>query len=73
MRRWSPAEFKFEEDVTQGNDAVLMWTMFLKHPRLNGGLVVSGSRFHAYSVPGEGAPTGTILMPVRCCCTSSFL
>lgn len=29
--------FKFEEDVTQGNDSVLMWTMFLKHPRLNGG------------------------------------
>ena len=30
-----------------------MWTMFLKHPRLNGGLVV-GSRFDAYSVPGQG-------------------
>ena len=33
--------FKFEEDVTQGNDSVLMWTMFLKHSRLNGGLVVT--------------------------------
>ncbi|MGZ9189187.1 MAG: nuclear transport factor 2 family protein [Nitrospira sp.] len=33
--------FKFEEDVTQGNDSVLMWTMFLKHPRLNGGVVVT--------------------------------
>jgi hypothetical protein len=33
--------FKFEEGVTQGNESVLMWTMFLKHPRLNGGLVVA--------------------------------
>ncbi|HRC43713.1 MAG TPA: nuclear transport factor 2 family protein [Nitrospira sp.] len=33
--------FKFEEGVTQGNESVLMWSMFLKHPRLNGGAVVT--------------------------------
>lgn len=33
--------FTFEEEVAQGNRAVLTWTMLLKHPRLNGGALVT--------------------------------
>ena len=32
--------FQFEEEVVQGNNAMLTWTMSLKHPRLNGGGLV---------------------------------
>ena len=43
--------FAFEEEVGQGDRAVLTWTMSLRHPRLNGGKLVTvpGSthiRFH---------------------------
>jgi hypothetical protein len=43
--------FSFENEIVQGDHAVLMWTMLLKHPKLNGGDVVRvpGSthiRFH---------------------------
>ena len=33
--------FRFEDDVRQGNCAVLTWTMQLNHPRLNAGAVVT--------------------------------
>lgn len=33
--------FEFEEEMVQGNRAVLMWTMSLTHPRLNGGAPVT--------------------------------
>lgn len=33
--------FVFEEEMVQGNRAVLMWTMSLTHPRLNGGAPVT--------------------------------
>jgi len=35
------SSFVFEDEVVQGNSAVLTWTMSLKHPRLNGGDVVT--------------------------------
>lgn len=37
--------FTFEEDIRQGDRAVLIWTMQLNHPRLNAGavVIVSGS------------------------------
>ncbi len=37
--------FAFEEEVRQADGAVLMWTMSLTHPRLNGGesVIVRGS------------------------------
>lgn len=43
--RVESCSFTFGEDVTQGNCAVLTWTVFLKHPRLNGGesVTVPGS------------------------------
>lgn len=33
--------FEFEEEMVQGDRAVLMWTMSLTHPRLNGGAPVT--------------------------------
>ena len=33
--------FRFEDDVRQGNCAVLTWTMQLNHPRLNAGAAVT--------------------------------
>jgi hypothetical protein len=35
------SSFVFEDEIVQGNSAVLTWTMSLKHPRLNGGDVVT--------------------------------
>ena len=35
------SSFVFEDEVVQGNSAVLTWTMSLKHPRLKGGDVVT--------------------------------
>ena len=35
------SSFVFEDEVVQGNSAMLTWTMSLKHPRLNGGDVVT--------------------------------
>ncbi|MGQ0811308.1 MAG: nuclear transport factor 2 family protein [Nitrospiraceae bacterium] len=40
-RHVQSSSFSFEDDVVQGNSAVLTWTMSLKHPRLNGGDVVT--------------------------------
>ena len=35
------SSFVFEDEVVQGNSAMLTWTMSLKHPRLKGGDVVT--------------------------------
>lgn len=32
--------FKFHKTITNGSDIFMAWTMFLKHPRLNGGEMV---------------------------------
>lgn len=44
-RHVESSSFVFEDEVVQGNSAVLTWTMSLKHPRLNGGdqVTVAGS------------------------------
>jgi hypothetical protein len=39
-RHLESSSFTFEDDIAQGNNAVLTWTLSLKHPRLNGGHVV---------------------------------
>ncbi len=39
--RVESCSFVFEDEITQGNRAVLMWTMRLKHTRLNGGALVT--------------------------------
>ncbi len=31
------SSFQWEQELTDGGSAMLMWTMSLKHPRLNGG------------------------------------
>ena len=40
-RHLESSSFVFEDDIVQGNSAVLAWTMSLKHPRLRGGDVVT--------------------------------
>jgi hypothetical protein len=40
-RHVESSSFLFEDEVAQGNSAVLIWTLSLKHPRLNGGDVVT--------------------------------
>ena len=32
--------FKFHQTITNGSDIFLAWTMFVKHPRLNGGEMI---------------------------------
>lgn len=33
--------FRFDEQIVQGPSAMLIWTMSVRHPRLNGGRVVT--------------------------------
>lgn len=40
-RHVESSSFLFEDEVLQSNSAVLIWTMSLKHPRLNGGNLVT--------------------------------
>lgn len=40
-RHVESSSFLFEDEIVQGNSAVLIWTMSLKHPRLNGGNLVT--------------------------------
>ncbi len=40
-RHVESSSFLFENEVVQGNSAVLIWTMSLKHPRLNGGNLIT--------------------------------
>jgi hypothetical protein len=40
-RNVKSVSFRFEETVVQGDNAMLVWTMSLKHPRLNGGDLVT--------------------------------
>jgi SnoaL-like domain len=44
-RHLESSSFLFEDEVVQGNSAVLIWTLSLKHPRLHGGdeVTVPGS------------------------------
>jgi hypothetical protein len=50
-RHLESCSFTFDDQVVQGQSAMLTWTMSLRHPRLNGGQLVTvpGSthiRFH---------------------------
>lgn len=36
-RHVESSSFLFEDEIVHGNSAVLIWTMALKHPKLNGG------------------------------------
>lgn len=40
-RQVESSSFLFEDEIVQGNSAVLIWTMALKHPKLNGGNLVT--------------------------------